>query len=146
MNKLPKPAGCYPPHGTQEAALKAWHIQGNSYWMQQATETSLWTFCLEDRLSLYSSVWSPSWSCPVVSLLAQPFNCCNYRLKWPDLAWEHLCHGPLTRVCLYATHSPELKGSLHVPSHSWMWTCRWHQAGSRGIYEESLHLKDLWDK
>lgn len=67
---------------------------------------------------VWNSVWSPSWSCPVVSLLAQPFNCCDYRLKWPDPAREHLCHGPLTRVCLYATHSPELKGSLHVPSHS----------------------------
>lgn len=65
MNKFCKPAGCYPPHGTQGATLKAWHIQGNSSWTQHAIETSLWTFCFEDRLLLYSSVW------PVTQYVAQ---------------------------------------------------------------------------
>lgn len=57
MNKLSKLAGCHLPHGTQEAALEAWHMQRNSYWTQHAIETSVWIFCFEDRLSLYSSVW-----------------------------------------------------------------------------------------
>lgn len=107
MNKLSKLTGCHPPHRTQEAALEAWHMQRNSYWTQHAIETSLWIFCFEDRLSLYSSVW-PGTHCPVVSLLAQPYTCCGYRLKRPDLAsvWEHLYHGPLT--CVFASMWPTL--------------------------------------
>lgn len=75
------------------------HPGGRSQGLAQTGELLLDTTCHWDffvdflfwgntlRVSLaWKSECNPSWSCPVVSLLAQPFKCCDYRLKRPDLA------------------------------------------------------------